>query len=93
MTDFSAAFIRELKARAHHLKPVVMVGQKGLTGNLVEAMEKALDDHELIKVKFIEYKEDRQVLAKELEEKTGSRLVFIIGNIAVFYREKDKESE
>lgn len=93
MTEISGSRVRELKSRAHHLKPVVMVGQKGITESLLEAMNKALDDHELIKVKFIEFKEDRRELSRELEEKTGSALVDIIGNMAIFYREKDENEE
>jgi len=46
-----------LKGRAHGLKPVVFLGQKGLTDNLIDSIHEALDTHELVKVKFIEFKE------------------------------------
>ncbi len=93
MSEISGSLIKELKSRAHHLKPVIMIGQKGITDSLLEAMNKALDDHELIKVKFIDFKEDRRVLSQELEKKTESKLINIIGNIAIFYREKDASEE
>lgn len=82
---------RELKSRAHHLNPVVMVGQKGITDELIKATDKALLDHELIKVKFIEFKEERRELAADMAKRTGSDLVDIIGNIAILYRKGEEE--
>lgn len=93
MKELSALEIKSLKSRAHHLKPVVMVGQKGITDSLIDAMEKALDDHELIKIKFIDYKEEKKELAPLLAEKTASSLVALIGNVAIFYREKEEKEE
>ena len=71
-----------LKGLAHGLKPVVFVGQKGLSGNLIGSIQDALDTHELIKVKFIEFKEKQQKagMADTIEAETGCRLVGIIGN-------------
>ncbi len=85
--------IKKLKALAHNLDPVVQIGQKGLTENLVKAVEKALDDHELIKVKFLEFKEDKKELAGEIAQATKSLLVNIIGNVAVFYKESSIEEK
>jgi len=93
MEKLTGAEIKALKSRAHHLKPVVMVGQKGITDALIEAMEETLDAHELIKVKFIDFKEEKKDLAAELSEKTASSLVGMIGNIAIFYRKKKEEEE
>lgn len=92
MTVLTGAQVRRLKSLAHHLKPLVLVGQKGVTDSLVTALKKALDDHELIKVKFIDFKDEKKDLAGELAEKSDSALVSMIGNIATFYREqKDPE--
>ncbi len=83
---------KKLKSRAHHLKPVVMIGQKGLTDSLVRSVDKALHDHELIKVKFIDYKDEKQELADEIAEKTASAIIGMIGNILILYKENpDKE--
>lgn len=78
-----------LKGLAHRLKPVVFVGQKGLSGNLIGSIRDALDTHELIKVKFIEFKEKAQKtgMAEAIEAETGCRLVGIIGHTAIFYRQ------
>lgn len=85
LTGFQAKYLRGL---AHGLKPVVFVGQKGLTAALLDAVQEALNTHELIKVKFLDIK-DRGVKAaraSEIEQKTGSRLAGLIGHTAIFYR-------
>ena len=78
-----------LKGRAHGLKPVVFVGQKGLSGSLIGSIHQALDTHELIKVKFIEFKEKQQkaALVQSIEAETRCQLVGMIGHIAIFYRQ------
>ena len=81
-----------LRGLAHHLKPVVFVGEQGITDNLIQAANEALDTHELIKVKFNSYKEQKKTLAQEIEDRTQSEMVGMIGHIAIFYRQQpDKE--
>lgn len=75
---------RQLKGLAHSLKPLVQVGRNGVTGNLIRTIGKALDDHELIKVKFLEYKTERSELSRVIAEKTSSDL---IGNVIILYRQ------
>jgi len=50
------------------------------------SVDKSLEDHELIKVKFIQSKEEKDDLARAAADKTGSVLVRIIGNVAIYYR-------
>lgn len=76
-----------LRAQAHHLKPVVMIGAKGITEHLIGSVDLALKDHELIKVKFVEFKEEKKEISQEIVDKTKSELVGLIGNIAIFYRQ------
>jgi len=75
-----------LRAQAHHLKPLVMVGAKGVTDGLIGSVDLALADHELIKVKFVEFKEAKKEIAAEIAQATKSELVGLIGNIAILYR-------
>ena len=83
---------RELKAQAHSLKPVVLLGQKGLTDNVISEINLALDAHELIKVKVAaEDKADRKTLVAEIVAKTSAELINIIGHIAILYRKKEKK--
>ncbi len=84
---------RKLKSIAHHLKPVVHIGKKGLTESLFSAIDKALKDHELIKIKFIDLKEKKEEISHTIYDKTGGELVSIIGNIAVFFRQNRDEEE
>jgi RNA-binding protein len=74
---------------SHDLKPVVMVGKGGISQSLVAATDTALEDHELIKVKFVDLKEERHEAARELARATGAVLVRVIGNIAVLYRHQE----
>ncbi len=78
---------RQLKGIAHRLKPLVQVGKSGVTESLILAVDRALSDHELIKVRFREYKESRKELSEILAERTGSEIVDIIGNVAILYRQ------
>ena len=78
---------RHLRALAHALKPVVRVGNAGLTEAVALETERALHDHELIKVKGPGGdREARAGLFAALATKTHSVLVHRIGNVAVFYR-------
>lgn len=79
---------QHLKALAHGLKPVVFIGQKGLTATLAKSMEEALDAHELIKVRFIDFKEKelKNALTQEIEKNHGCSKVSMVGHIATFYR-------
>ena len=78
-----------LKARAHGLKPVVFIGLKGLTDGLIGSIHDALNTHELIKVKFIEFKEKQQKvdMAADIEAQVSCRLAGMIGHITIFYRQ------
>ncbi|OQY31689.1 MAG: hypothetical protein B6241_13365 [Spirochaetaceae bacterium 4572_59] len=75
-----------LTKKAHNLSPVIMIGGNGLSDAVVDASDQELENHEMIKVKFVDYKEDRKNIAGELAEKTDAHLVRVIGNIAILYR-------
>ena len=77
---------RELKSLAHHLKPVVQIGQKGITENLLKAINQALDDHELIKIKFIDFKDQKDIIMGNILEEIECELVGKIGNIIILFR-------
>ena len=84
---------KELKAKAHHLNPVVRVGQKGITENLLLETDQALAAHELIKVHVaVEDRDERQAIGQEIAGKTGAELVHSIGKICILYRKKSAAS-
>lgn len=83
---------QELKAKAHHLRPVVLLGAKGLTPAIVDETNIALLSHELIKVKINgAEKADRQIMANKLCEQLQAELVQLIGNTAIIYRKNDEK--
>lgn len=82
---------KKLKSEAHHLKPVIMIGKNGLTESLVKAVDRALREHELIKVKFLGMKEEKHEASAFIAESTSSDLIGITGNIAILYRKNDDE--
>lgn len=78
-----------LKRQAHHLKPVVTVGQAGLTASVLAEVDIALDAHGLIKVKLPGGDRDlRDAMIARIAEDTGADLVDRIGNMAILYRAK-----
>ncbi len=83
----NTALKQALKAQAHHLKPVVLMGSKGLTPAVVEETNIALTDHELIKVKINgAEKPDRMLMASDLCQQLDAALIQLIGNTAIIYR-------
>lgn len=83
---------RSLKAQAHSLKPVVMLGQKGLTDAVLNEINIALEAHELIKVKVAaEDKLERQEVVNAILTASTAELISIIGHIAILYRKKEKK--
>lgn len=78
---------QHLKARAHKLKPVVMVGSNGVTEAVNKEIDRALNDHELIKIRVTtEDREVRQQLFEAIRDAAGAELVQKIGGIGVYYR-------
>ena len=85
------AQIRHLKSLAHPLKPVVLIGQKGLTESVLEEIERALHDHELIKIKLAALREEREQVADSIATNTQSHVVAITGGIAIMFRRNTKK--
>ena len=87
----SAAEKKQFRAIAHNLNPIIIIGDKGLSEGLYEELERALNDHELIKVKIaIGDRDDRAAITQELLAKTNAQLVQSIGKIAVILRRAAK---
>jgi RNA-binding protein len=83
---------RRLRARAHHIKPVVIVGQGGVSDAVVAEVERALDDHELIKVRFRGQARDaRDQEIGRLCERVNADLVGRVGGTAALFREREPD--
>jgi len=80
-------FKQQLKAKAHKLKPIVFIGNNGLTDNVKMEIDRGLTDHELIKIRVQSSdRELKQQLLVEACHATDAELVQCIGGIAVLYR-------
>ncbi|MBU0926997.1 MAG: YhbY family RNA-binding protein [Spirochaetes bacterium] len=75
-----------LSSLANDLNPVVFLGKAGAAEGVSEALDRALSDHELVKLRFVDFKGERKELARELAEKAGADLVRVIGHVAIIYR-------
>ena len=86
LKGFQRKYLRSL---AHNMKPIVLIGQKGITESVVTSVNESLNKHELIKIKFVEFKEKTQKkeISGIIEKKTLSEMVGMIGHIAIFYRQ------
>ena len=86
------SFKQDLKAKAHHLKPVVLLGAKGLTPAVIDETNNALLIHELIKVKINgAEKPERIMIATDLCQQLQAELVQLIGNTAIVYRKNPEK--
>lgn len=77
---------RYLRSLAHHLQPLIQIGKTGLSANVLAEIDLALEQHELIKVRFLDFKEEKKPLAQTIAADTHSELVGMVGHIAIFYR-------
>jgi RNA-binding protein len=79
-----------LRGLAHDMRPLVLIGKEGLTDGIVRAVEEGLALHELIKIKFNDFKlkELKVSMTDDMIARTGSVLVGTIGHTAIVYREQ-----
>ena len=82
---------QHLKGLAHHLKPVVQVGNAGITAAVIKEIELALGHHELLKIRLPGVaREARTEMLKQICASTGADAVQEIGRVAIVYRPAEK---
>lgn len=85
---------RALRARAHHLQPVVIIGEAGVRPAVLREIDVALRSHELIKVRLmVAEREDRAGIAAEIAEALEAAVVQSIGRMLVLYRPPSAEEQ
>ena len=85
--QFSKTQIKHLLKLAHHLKPVISIGQNGITDNVLNEVEIALNHHELVKIKIAgEDREARQAMIQQLCEQTSAEKIQAIGKTLTLFR-------
>ncbi len=82
------SILRDLKARAQKLEPLVKVGKSGLTEGFYRNLDEIFTNHELVKVKFADLKDQKKELTPQIVEKSQSHLILQVGNVIVLYRKK-----
>ncbi len=85
--------LRKFKAAAQLMQPTLKIGKAGLSDGFIRTVSEELARHELVKIKFVEFKEEKKTLAPLLAEKTGSHLVTRVGNVMVLHRPKPAVTE
>ena len=90
MIELTSKQRKVLEKAAHTLDPVVIVGQNGVTQALEDMTNAQLSQHELIKVKFNEFKEEKRALSEQLARNCDAAIIHIIGNVAILYREHEE---
>ena len=76
-----------LRSQAHHLEPVVLIGKNGITEGTIEAVNKALNARELIKIKFREFKDNKQSISDEIAASANCHVVGMIGHTVILFRQ------
>lgn len=93
-TPLSSHDLRDLRGKLHHLKPTVIVGDNGLTDAVIAEIDRALSDHELIKIRaHVDNSEELVTIADTICSKTTAVLVQIIGHIVAIYRKNPQTEE
>ena len=83
--------IKTLRGLCHSLKPVIMIGQKGLTAEVLDELEIAINHHELVKIKIaLDNRDARKEMIKNICEQSQSENVQVIGKTVSVYRKNEK---
>ena len=85
--------LKQMKTKAHDLKPVIMIGQAGLTEAVNKEIELALDTHELIKIKIRAERDERKQIQQKICSETSAKLIQSIGQIIVIFRKKPEQAK
>ena len=94
MTKLSNNQKKFLRSMGHHLKPVIMVGQHGLSEGVLAELESTMSKHELIKIKIrTDDRDDKQQMIDQILKFSQSHLVQVVGNVVVIYRPFDEEPQ
>ena len=84
---------KRFRKLAHHLKPVVLVSENGLSEGVMNELDRALEDHELIKIRVNTMdREDEVAIINEICAQCGAELAQVIGKMAVLYRPAKKQN-
>jgi RNA-binding protein len=94
MNTLTASTKRSLRSKAHHLKPIILIGEKGFTEPVRIEIDRALYDHELIKIKMaVADQEEAMAMTDTIALALQAEVVQHIGHTVVLYRKSDKHAK
>ena len=86
MTTYSQQDKKRFRTIGHQLRPVITIGNKGLTEQVMQELERALTDHELIKIKIIGDREEREEISAQILDQTGATCIQSVGGMVLIIR-------
>jgi RNA-binding protein len=93
MMNLTGAQRKYLRGLAHSLDPLVHIGKAGLGEGVLRNLREALARHELVKVKFLEHRDQKAALCARIVEELGCEMAGRIGHTAIFYRPADEPAD
>lgn len=84
---------KHLRGLAHHLEPLVQIGHSGLSDGVLASLDQALEQHELVKVRFLDHRSRKRALCAEVVERLGAALAGTVGHVAIFYRPASEDED
>lgn len=93
MKELTGKERKYLRGLAHTLNPVVLIGKNGLADSVLAQIDEALTVHELIKIKFIDYIDEKKEIAEEIQKKLGCVCCGSIGHTFTFFRQNEDPSK
>ena len=85
--ELSSKQRKYLRSKAHHLKPVVVIGKAKFSQSVIDTVDNCLKSHELIKIRFSQHKDQKKEIIDEISSTIGSQIVGSIGNIMIIFRQ------
>ncbi|MBN2415376.1 ribosome assembly RNA-binding protein YhbY [bacterium] len=86
MTALTGKQRRYLRSLANTLEPSVLIGKQGLSEGVLAKIDESLNAHELIKIRFLEFKDEKKELTETIVRATGASLAGLIGHVAILFR-------
>ena len=86
MQILTGAQRKYLRGLAHGLKPLAQVGRQGLTEAVLSSLDQTLESHELVKVRFLDFQDEKRELSEEISQRLECAKVGMIGHVAIFFR-------
>jgi len=92
-TPLSNAEVRKLKAQAQRLEATVRLGRGGVSPAFLSGLDRELSQHQLVKIRLYDLKDQRHEIGEQVARESGSHLVTVIGHVVVLYRPKPAASD